>query len=828
VYFALRQTNRDNLIAALYRTTINSQKDNAMRLLLKSTIMTAALVLTLDVSASPGDLDLGFGPHTGWIRIPDSNPVATLIQQKDGKLVSAGTCNSLNKKPGFCLQRFNSNGTLDTSFNATGRVVTNINAEAAAYTLLQQPDGKLLAAGSSSSGAGSTDIALVRYNNDGSLDNTFGTNGIAVDIFNEGWDIAIANRIVRLDDGKLLVAGYKASLGQTSHHILLSRYNADGSLDTTFNNTGKVVTTVDTKDSAQALLVQNNGKLLIGGYAYDRYNNYSFMLARYEPDGSPDNAFGTNGIVKTRIDQNAMVNDIIEQDDGKIVAVGNGNSAKSITVARYNMDGSLDTAFNGNGYKNLSDWETYGHMIYQQPDGKLLVLGKQQYSTADFTLVMAQFNTDGTMDTRFGVSGVVKSRASGMNASISAVLRQADNKIVAIGPGVEKHSVIARFLNDPFEHSGTDELDALGTAVTTADMNNDGTDDVIVSSPLVDTTRYNFPESGSGSVSLKTTAGYHADSVIDTGIFPAIIKNAGSIRILSGKDFSLLYTLTGINKNQRFGIAIAAVADQTGDGKPDLLVGEPNALLGRGRVRLYSGNSGKPIKTIASGTITGQQFGKAISLGDVNNDAVADLVIGVPGAKQVLVYDGSTLFTSTKPQRLYLRKGSGNRFGSAVAVDNQHRLLVGSPADHAGTVEVFNGSEGNSPPLFVLTGTDKGEKFGSAISVIASNGHWLVGAPHANASSVINGIVTTKKAAGKVAAFSSIDASLLSKQFGNATGDNFGAAVNASADMDNDGTSDLVVGAPASDVSGPVYSNYELRKKAGRVSILSGAKTLTP
>src|SRR5205823_1660150 len=126
---------------------------------------------------------------------------------------------------------YNADGSLDSSFGNNGLVITDFGFDSQAFALAVQTDGKIVVAGYTFTGGSQYDFALARYNTDGSLDTTFGTNGEVVTDFGTGGDEALA--VVIDADGKIVVAGYTFT-GDSQYDFALARYNADGSLDTSF------------------------------------------------------------------------------------------------------------------------------------------------------------------------------------------------------------------------------------------------------------------------------------------------------------------------------------------------------------------------------------------------------------------------------------------------------------------------------------------------------------------------------------------------------------------------------------------------------------------
>ncbi|PYE47937.1 putative Ig domain-containing protein [Deinococcus yavapaiensis] len=291
---------------------------------------TASKAITITVNSASGSLDTTFGSG-GKVTTPigtSGEEAYALVMQPDGKLVAAGaTFNGSNFD--FALVRYNSNGTLDTTFGSGGKVTTPIGtSNDFAYALVMQPDGKLVAAGATYNGSNS-DLALVRYNSNGSLDTTFGTSGKVTTPIGTSDDQAHA--LVMQPDGKLVAAG-QASNG-SNFDFALVRYNSNGTLDTTFGSGGKVTTPIGTSnDYAYALVMQPDGKLIAAGRTING-STYDFALVRYNSNGSLDTTFGTSGKVTTAMSvYNDEVRALAVQPDGKLVAAGSGDG---ITLVRY-------------------------------------------------------------------------------------------------------------------------------------------------------------------------------------------------------------------------------------------------------------------------------------------------------------------------------------------------------------------------------------------------------------------------------------------------------------------------------------------------------------
>jgi len=210
--------------------------------------------------------------------------VKAMVRQRDGKIVVAGNTQNYPVSDDFALARYNPNGTLDTSFGAGGKVVTKFSGNSAATALVLQNDGKLVAAGETSTD--SFDFALARYNTNGTLDTSFDHDGMVVTDFG-GADRAAA---LLIDNASKIVAA-GGSGTPLSSAVALARYRGDGSLDRTFGVDGMVTTEMDSA-TATAVVAQG-AKLLVGAIGG------AFTLARYHRDGTLDRSFGTNGVLAT-------------------------------------------------------------------------------------------------------------------------------------------------------------------------------------------------------------------------------------------------------------------------------------------------------------------------------------------------------------------------------------------------------------------------------------------------------------------------------------------------------------------------------------------------
>jgi uncharacterized delta-60 repeat protein len=334
-------------------------------------------------------------------------------------------------------------GDLDPTFGSGGKVTTNFfGSTDGASAIAMQPDGKIIVAGVSFNPITFDDFALARYNPDGSLDTSFGIGGkVNTDFFGLG-DEALAVAIQ--PDRKIIAAGRVTNL-ITFADFGITRYNADGSLDTSFGVGGTVTTDFfsNSGDIASGIAVQPDGRIIVSGYIFTPFEIADFALARYNRDGSLDTSFGTGGKVTTDFlrDFDAAFA-ITIQADGKIILAGVANRLFSTTtdeyfaLARYNPDGNLDTSF-GTGGKVTTDFFgfSFARGIALQSNGRIVAAGAAFRSPPTFTqdFALARYMPDGTLDTSFGSGGKITTDFFGLGDEAFAVSLQTDAKIITAG-----------------------------------------------------------------------------------------------------------------------------------------------------------------------------------------------------------------------------------------------------------------------------------------------------------------------------------------------------------------------------------------------------------
>lgn len=406
-----------------------------------------------------GSMDPSFG-STGRVTgvVGFRAETLALALQADGTIVVAGTEMRMIGALGivvppevtdFCpgpsgrkvfLARYHADGSLETSFGSGGIHLVDLHTFRAVRALAFQPDGKVLVVGDAD-----CHFALTRYQADGSLDTSFGTDGVA----SSHKGAAVLFTVTPQPDGKIV------ALGTFYDDLLLVRYAADGQLDTNFGTSGTVTLSLN---EAHALTVQPDGQLAVAGSVYDA--DYDFAVLRYNHDGSPDVRFGTGGTVTTNFATLMQVDDcqtmippfpqlprgyrgkgppvlqdaaatVVLQPDGKIVVAGTADYA--LTLLRYQPDGALDPSFGTHGAvtTRISTHEKYADLasaLALQTDGKIVVAGAA-WILSGYGFFLARYNSDGSLDTSFGTAGTV---TSSIGTGASAVTVQPDGNIVVL------------------------------------------------------------------------------------------------------------------------------------------------------------------------------------------------------------------------------------------------------------------------------------------------------------------------------------------------------------------------------------------------------------
>ena len=398
------------------------------------------------LASAAGGLDPTFG--VGGIAVTDlgrSDVVEALALQNDGKTVAVGQTqlSTFPYSTRFALARYSLNGSLDAGFGTGGLVTTGFGGnESRAFAGAVQADGKVVVAGVASGGPTGADIALARYNGDGSLDPSFGVGGKVVTDFAFASTHEAAFDLAIQPDGKILVAGGTRLFGPITinpDNFALARYNPDGSLDPSFDGDGKVSTDFGLHDRAYGIDVGQDGKVVVAGVSTDFATQQSnTAIARFNANGSLDASFDGDGKVLT---PESAPEDVVTQPDGKVVVPGvSPGSPGRLTIRRYAADGSLDSTFGVGGVAS-ADFGTkrsWGQAVALQRDGKIVAGGivapdSTSSQPNDFSFAVARFDRSGKPDRSFHGGAVSTEFGTARRDELEALAIQRDGRIVAGG-----------------------------------------------------------------------------------------------------------------------------------------------------------------------------------------------------------------------------------------------------------------------------------------------------------------------------------------------------------------------------------------------------------
>ncbi len=283
-------------------------------------------------------------------------------------------------------------------------------------------------------------FALVRFLPDGSLDATFGAGGVVERSFDHA--TALVKAIVVTPDGVILATG-----GMGGGDYPVAEYLADGSPDPAFGHDGLVRIHVGQGGDANAVAVQPDGRIVLAGES-GHHGFPSFAVARLGPDGSLDHSFAGNGVALTRIAYRAVASGVVVQADGKIVLAGESDG--DIALARYTQTGHLDPGFGRRGIvrTSLGPGSDGAMGIVLQPDGRLVVAGRTEYVDVRWAFALARYDADGTLDATFGDGGIVTTKVF-QDAEAESLTLQPDGRVVAAGFATHPAEVevaLARYL----------------------------------------------------------------------------------------------------------------------------------------------------------------------------------------------------------------------------------------------------------------------------------------------------------------------------------------------------------------------------------------------
>ena len=384
--------------------------------------------LSVSGSGTSYTLNLSSVTETAGAYVLTLTALGSRIQDAAGNVLASNSSDSFTKVNPIIA------GTLDTTFDDDGlfRTAFDFSVGTVGTGVALQADGKIVIVGSQTGTvANDSDFSVVRLNANGGLDPSFGGNGgtgrVLTPILSSSEDTA--NDVLIQPDGKILVGGSSLRNG-TNLDFALTRYLSNGMLDNSFDQDGKVTTGLGSNgDIIFSLALQADGKIVAAGQTGNA--NKNFAVVRYDANGGNAVQFQTTDFGSN--DEQARR--VLSQADGKILVVGESDSL--VVLARYMPNGQLDPSF-GSGGKvrtNLFFAEAFGRGCDAalQSDGKIVVAGIDLNSNPNFNLAVLRLNPDGLVDQTFGVSGRAVVGVSGEDNFVSRVQIQNNGEIVVVG-----------------------------------------------------------------------------------------------------------------------------------------------------------------------------------------------------------------------------------------------------------------------------------------------------------------------------------------------------------------------------------------------------------
>lgn len=692
-----------------------------------------------------GKLDPTFGNNgisvtSFW----SGNDIARSVAlQTDGKIVVAGQSGSQ-----LAVARYNTNGQLDTTFDGDGLVAINSGPfDSDWQSVSVQSDGKILVSGAVSNG-NNFDLALVRLNSNGTLDNTFDGDGTRALSVGSGSDLLLDH--VTQNDGKIVITGRSHSAGNVEFDMFVGRLNANGSLDNTFDGDGlKTIAFGSGFDGANDVALQPDGKIVLAGSTRNTSNSdLDFAVVRLNTNGSFDTTFDTDGKATWKLSSGTdELYGIRVQKDGKILAAG--TIGDDFGLVRLQSNGALDSSFNGNGFArtSLSFGADIAYAIAQQPDGDIVLAG-QQNSGNNANFAIARFKGDATPPIHYQSLSPPTSISNTANFGFSVANSGAHQVIGAPAATVNGSSSAGQV----FVHDA-----ATGARLHTLQHPTPGNFDRFGESVAIDGTLIVVGASFDSIPGRNSTGSAHIFNAV-TGLRTRTLDNPANAQ----DDF--------------FGTSVAISGDFVAVGSPRNDTGATNA----GVVYVFLASTGALYRTIPNPTpFIGDVFGTSVALSGNR------LAVGASSG-EAYVFD--------IPTGSLLRTISGSKsdlFGAVVGIEGDY-VVVGAPfadmgaAADVGKAYVYSAATGTLLHTLQNPFPSSDDRFGSSVSI--NGGDVVVGAPMDD-----GGAADT----GSAYLFSALSGNLLGS-LSNPTlepGDQFAASVSIYHDR-------ILIGSPMDDVAG--------------------------
>jgi len=426
---------------------------------MKSTTVVLLLISlgTASTAGADGMLDPSFGNGgkvtTAFGGMFSQDSALSLVMQPDGRAVAAGQVIPNLATTWMGAARYLTTGALDTTFDGDGMVTVQFppppgmfDVGVGAHAVLLQPDGRLVLVGHmGASPPPFSGFAVARLNGDGALDTSFGTGGRVVTQVPLGTQVLTG---LLQPDGRIVV------IGQVSATVIAARYNANGSLDSTFGNGGIATPGLPQDMEVDGAALQPDGKIVIVGASPFAFLQRNFALLRLLPNGTLDLSFDGDGLATADFGQIETGASVIVLPDGRLVLTGWRSPTTSnygdFALVRFLADGALDTTFGNAGLAIADSGDPdRPHQLIRLPNGNLLVAGSTALTGAPADFLLARFLPDGALDTSFGTAGLLRTDFNASQDEATGVALAGPDLILAAGTaggGLDSDFGLARYI----------------------------------------------------------------------------------------------------------------------------------------------------------------------------------------------------------------------------------------------------------------------------------------------------------------------------------------------------------------------------------------------
>ncbi len=355
--------------------------------------------------------------------------IRSILVQDDGQILVAGQLQGNPYPDSIVVVRLNTDGTLDNTFgiNGVASASTPDPLMAEVHDMAIQTDGQILTCGTGMEQGSQPCFSMIRFNENGTVDSAFGEHGIVTTEFTDKW--AKATSIHVYDNGAVLLGGNAHPETSDLADFALAKYHQNGIIDSSFGNNGTVLTDFGLyrNDQLTATWVFEDGRILAAGHSSGKVG-----MAKYLSNGTLDTSFGDSGLVvfSDLLNNGIFVSDVEVIDNGNILIGGTTNVGGSsvFTLFKFHSNGSIDTSYGMSGVERLG-WTGTHNLTDLQVFNSEIYAGGIYNDITDRYFLLAKLNSDGTYNTSFGTDGL----AIGVHGGANAIAFQPNGKLLSLG-----------------------------------------------------------------------------------------------------------------------------------------------------------------------------------------------------------------------------------------------------------------------------------------------------------------------------------------------------------------------------------------------------------